>query len=368
MADLNACVLTPKGRGAVATIAFKGDLALLDNFFKPLTNLSAAEQPIHRIRYGHWGSDPPEDVVFVRSAEQVAEIHCHGGIVAVQRILSDVESLGGRVVPYSEFMAGELSPYDQQANAALIHATTVRTATTIIQLQQRLKKQLQTSTPKSLHEIINEALEWKEFSIHLTQPWKVVLCGRPNVGKSSLINALVGFERSVVYDQPGTTRDVLTAQTALEGWPVEFSDTAGLRESEDSIEAAGVERARRQLNEADLVLLVLDSVEGVTDADRQLLDSLHQPLVVWNKFDLATDSPPQVDDNQLLASAKEKSGIEELITAIVNRVVPEVPNGVAAACSDHVLQLEQLQVLLNQGETQAARQAVNNWLSVPLTK
>jgi len=364
MADLNACVLTPKGRGAVATIAFKGDLTLLDNFFEPLTKLSAAAQPIHRIRYGHWNSDPPEDVVFVRTAEQIAEIHCHGGMVAVQRILSDVESLGGRAVPYSEFMADEVSLFDQQANAALIQATTVKTATTIIQLQQRLKERLQSSTSETLHEIIVEALQWKEFSHHLTHPWKVVLCGRPNVGKSSLINALVGFERSVVYDQPGTTRDVLTAQTALEGWPVEFSDTAGLRESEDSIEAAGVERARRQLNDADLVLLVLDSVEGITDPDRLLLESLPRPLVVWNKCDLSADSVPQIRDHQLWVSAKEKTGVDELINAIVHRLVPEVPHAVAAACADHVSQLEQLLAFLDEGHSEAARKAFKAWVTV----
>ena len=78
---------------------------------------------------------------------------------------------------------------------------------------------------------IREWLAWEDFGLHLTRPWNVVLAGRPNVGKSSLINALLGYTRSIVFDQPGTTRDVVTAATAIDGWPIELSDTAGLRES-----------------------------------------------------------------------------------------------------------------------------------------
>jgi tRNA modification GTPase len=102
---------------------------------------------------------------------------------------------------------------------------------------------------------LDALLRWSEFGRHLTQPWQVVLTGVPNVGKSSLINRLLGYSRSIVYAEPGTTRDVVTAATAFDGWPVELSDTAGLRDAAGEIEAAGVERARRHLATADLAIV-----------------------------------------------------------------------------------------------------------------
>src|SRR6185503_7750192 len=107
-----------------------------------------------------------------------------------------------------------------------------------------------------------------EVGLHLTTPWRVVFAGPPNVGKSSLVNALLGYPRAIVYDQPGTTRDVLTASTAFDGWPFELRDTAGLRDgiSLDSVEVEGVARARAQIATADLVVFVHDRSAGL---DRQ---------------------------------------------------------------------------------------------------
>ena len=175
------------------------------------------------------------------------------------------------------------------------------------------------SAAAALTKIIGRA----EFGEHLTRPWRVVLAGRPNAGKSSLMNALLGYPRSIVFAEPGTTRDVLTATTALCGWPVELVDTAGLRASSEPIEAEGVARAERQVREADLVLLVCDVTADWSNDDRDAVAAARQTLVIHHKCDLA--SVPGGRPAGLAVSALTGQGIDELCRAIAARLVPEPP-------------------------------------------
>ena len=124
------------------------------------------------------------------------------------------------------------------------------------------------------------------YGLRLVSGWKVVIAGRPNVGKSRMLNALCGFPRAIVDGAPGTTRDVVVFQTALGGWPTLLADTAGLRGTDDAIENLGIERAQRELEAADLVLLVLDRSESLRSIDRQLIATISDALVVANKSDL----------------------------------------------------------------------------------
>jgi tRNA U34 5-carboxymethylaminomethyl modifying GTPase MnmE/TrmE len=102
-------------------------------------------------------------------------------------------------------------------------------------------------------------------------PWRVAIVGRPNVGKSSLLNAIVGFERAIVHPTPGTTRDLVTARTAVDGWPVEFIDSAGIRSGRDAIESAGIEQARQAIESSDLALVVLDRSEPLAPEDHEII-------------------------------------------------------------------------------------------------
>ena len=104
-----------------------------------------------------------------------------------------------------------------------------------------------------------EMLQFRDLGLHLTTPWRVVLAGAPNVGKSSLMNAIAGYQRAIVSPTPGTTRDVVTVTTAIDGWPVQLADTAGLRETQDELESAGVALADAAIGEADLVIVVSDA-------------------------------------------------------------------------------------------------------------
>ena len=165
----------------------------------------------------------------------------------------------------------------------------------------------------------------RSVGLRLIAGWRVVLAGRPNVGKSRLLNALAGYDRAIVDATPGTTRDVVTARTAFEGWPVELADTAGLRPSDDPIEASGVVLARARQGEADLVLVVLDRSEPLTDIDRAIVSEHARGLVVANKCDLpAAWSPGDLD--AVAVSAERGDGIEELVATIAQ---PARPRGSA---------------------------------------
>ena len=315
-----ARVLTPPGRGAVATIRVEGDLFAIDSYFRAANQNSIAEQPLNRICYGTWKS---EDLVVVRISELVAEIHCHGGAVAVNRILSDLETSG---VVTKSIVDLEAISFENEITQLLQLATTRRTAHALLKqrgLFPQAIERLENVPPSEAIAQIESMLEWAEFGSHLTLPWKVVLCGPPNVGKSSLINALVGYSRTVVYDQPGTTRDVVSVETAFEGWPIEFSDTAGLRETPDQIEAIGVQKAKDQIQQSDLVVIVCDATIGAMEQNELFHIPHPKTISAWNKSDLpsATPTPPDA----ISISALTPFGVEELARRIIKQLVPKVP-------------------------------------------
>ncbi|MBX3439657.1 MAG: 50S ribosome-binding GTPase, partial [Planctomycetaceae bacterium] len=262
----SVCVVTPAGRGAVATIVVRGDLQSIDDappLFQAACQQPISALPIDRVAFGRWGASPGEEVVVCRTTPDRLEIHCHGGAAATARILADLRSRGSLVNADSRFEHEGRDVLDRECREAVSRATTLRTADLLLQqasgLLRREYERLAEMDRGAAARHVDELLGRARLGLHLTQPWRVVLCGRPNVGKSSLINALVGFSRSIVFDQPGTTRDVVTAETALDGWPVLLSDTAGLRDGADELESAGIARARRQIADAELRIVVIDA-------------------------------------------------------------------------------------------------------------
>jgi tRNA modification GTPase len=167
------------------------------------------------------------------------------------------------------------------------------------------------------------------LGLHLTRPWRVVVAGRPNAGKSSLVNALLAYSRSIVFDQPGTTRDLVTALTSYDGWPIELCDTAGLRETLEPLEAAGIDRARLTLANADLAIVLIDVSVAPTEEDQNMLVSLPRAIAVAHKCDLPTYGDNTILDNcktsPLAVSSKTGEGVQTLWRTITDRLVPEVP-------------------------------------------
>jgi tRNA modification GTPase len=209
---------------------------------------------------------------------------------------------------------------------------------------------------------VDELLARADLGLHLAGAWRVVLAGEPNVGKSSLINALVGYRRAIVYRTAGTTRDLLTATTAVDGWPVELADTAGLRATEDPLERAGVRLAEGAMAGADLVLQVVDARQPPAAWPARSAADGPPLLLVANKIDLvAADWPGQA---ALPISALTGAGIDRLLAAIGERLVPAPPPAGAAVpfTGRQVAALREAEAALRAGAAPAAVAALERAL------
>jgi tRNA modification GTPase len=151
-----------------------------------------------------------------------------------------------------------------------------------------------------------------------------VLAGASNAGKSSLLNAILGFQRSLVHSLPGTTRDVVSGQTALDGFPVTFFDTAGFRETGDDLELQGINRSLQSMSDADLIVWVIDITQRAASvAEHNLLTE--NVLICYNKIDLAGISSTEYRLNGVVVSALTGEGIETLLAEVLHRLVPSPP-------------------------------------------
>jgi tRNA modification GTPase len=338
-----AALWTARGRGAVATIRLWADVRRWGGIellpFKAANGKPLRDQPTGRVVFGRWGTDAVEEVVVCLVDEQTLEIHCHGGEAAASRILADCAQAECRVVTWNEMVRIAQGVLEAELLEALSQATTLRTAEIVLEqsnglLRAELESIAQESNVEPLRARIGALLRWADFGEHLTRPWKVVLAGRPNVGKSSLINSLLGYTRSIVFDQPGTTRDVVTATTAIDGWPIEFSDTAGLREGSEPLEAAGIERARGALADADLAVVLIDISQPASDEDRAILAAFPTAIVVAHKCDLPPWQGPQAWNAEathwMPVSSKTGEGVEALLRKISTRLVPDIPPAATA--------------------------------------
>jgi tRNA modification GTPase len=326
-------VLTSAGRGAIAVIRVWGSDAIrvADAAFRPRRRRALATTPPGQVRLGSVGDGLGDEVVAVilNGETQDVEIHCHGGIAAV-RLVVDALCQNGAVesTPEDWVRREASSPLSAQAWTDLPRAQTVRTAEILLeQAEGALEKELAAVAGLIKGNDLGGAIEaldrlaarW-DIGSRLLTGWRIVLAGRPNVGKSRLLNALAGYDRAIVDATPGTTRDVVTVNTAINGWPVEIADTAGLRATTNVIEAEGVSLARTRQREADLVLLVLDRSEPLTDADRALIESHPESLRVANKADLEPAWNTAAVD-AMDVSAEHGDGIDALIAAIGERLI-----------------------------------------------
>ncbi|WP_202081567.1 tRNA uridine-5-carboxymethylaminomethyl(34) synthesis GTPase MnmE [Caldalkalibacillus salinus] len=371
--DTIAAISTPMGEGGIAVVRVSGKDAVdaVDNIYKGKHDLSTVES--HTIHYGHLihpqsGENIEEVMVTVLreprtyTKEDVVEVNCHGGIASVKRVLQLVLDQGVRLAEPGEFtkrafLNGRIDLSQAEAVMDLIRSKTDRAMDVAQQqVEGRLSKMIQSLRQEILetlahievtidypehdveevtHELLlNKSTKVKEEIERLLQTAEqgkilreglsTVIIGRPNVGKSSLMNALVHENKAIVTDVPGTTRDVLEEYVNVRGVPLKLVDTAGIRETEDIVERIGVERSREVLKQADLILLVLNYAEPLSDEDRQLLNLVQdmKSILIINK----TDLDPQIDMEELKSlhdealivttSLIEDAGLDQLEQAI----------------------------------------------------
>ncbi|MDZ8140151.1 MAG: tRNA uridine-5-carboxymethylaminomethyl(34) synthesis GTPase MnmE [Nostoc sp. DedQUE04] len=336
--------------------------------------------------------------------EDVVEFHCHGGIIAVQQVLQLCLENGARLAQPGEFtlrafLNGRLDLTQAEGIADLVGAKSPQAAQSALAgLQGKLAhpiRQLRANCLDILAEIearidfeedlpplddkaiisaidkiaaeITRLLQTKDRGELLRTGLKVAIVGRPNVGKSSLLNAWSRSDRAIVTDLPGTTRDVVESQLVVGGIPVQVLDTAGIRETTDQVEKIGVERSRRAANAADLVLLTIDASAGWTEGDEEIYQEVqHRPLIIIiNKIDLLQESERTTlqskisnPKSKIVTAAAQNQGIDALETAILEIVQSgkvqaadmdlAINQRQAAALTQAKISLEQVQATITQ--------------------
>lgn len=325
----------------------------------------------HRIVYGHILDSRTQQVVDEAlmllmlsprsyTREDVVEFHCHGGIMAVQQVLQLCISEGARLSQPGEFtlrafLNGRLDLTQAESIADLVGARSPEAAQfAMAGMQGKLATPIQTlrascldllaevearidfeddlppldeaAIAQSLQGVlttVNHILDTAHQGRLVRSGINVAIVGRPNVGKSSLLNAWSRSDRAIVTDLPGTTRDVVESQLVVGGIPIQVLDTAGIRDARDQVEQLGIERSRATAQAADLILLTIDAEAGWTPTDQQLYDSVrHRPtILVVNKIDLvtpaATTTIPPLTIPRVETAAACNQGIEALEQTIL---------------------------------------------------
>lgn len=371
--DTIAAISTAPGQGGIAIVRVSGERAgeILRRAFVPARE--GAKMTSHRLRYGLVEGEDGEildEVMAVFMAapntytrQDVAEIHCHGGDACAARVLSRVLELGARPAEPGEFTrrAFENGRIDLSRAEAVMQLISARgegarraslrqmnggVALFVLGIVERIEEALATieasvDFPDEVDEdvlagVLCAELESIAAQISakidpdaarvLREGASVVITGRPNVGKSSLMNALLGAERAIVTDVPGTTRDAISERMELHGRVVQLTDTAGVRKSGDVIEQIGVHLARKAVQSADVVLLVLDASQPLEDEDRHLLALCDARYILClNKCDLEA----RVDEDELpprervRLSAATGQGVEEVKQRLAARLRAE---------------------------------------------
>jgi tRNA modification GTPase len=369
--DTIAAVATPIGEGGVAVIRISGKdaLAVADRFFTPAGKLALVPSaaPTHTIHYGHVtreGTRIDEVLLSVMRAprtftgEDVVEVSCHGGILPAKLVLEAVLACGTRVAEPGEFtrrafLNGRIDLTQAEAVADLIHSRTelaLRAANE--QLEGKLSKRInqlrdqlmgtlahveayidfpdEDIAPATRTQLIERLTQGAAFISQLLRNanegrilrrgMRAAIVGRPNAGKSSLLNQLLGHERAIVSAIPGTTRDTIEETANIRGIPVVFVDTAGLRDAGDEVELEGIRRSRKALEQADFILHVLDLSEPTPRANQVSLRELSpkKTILVLNKVDLPHQPNLTVsaESRMLEVSCRTGQGIEQLKEAI----------------------------------------------------
>lgn len=386
--DTIAALSTPAGSGGIGIVRISGldAVEVADRLFVPAKGKPLGERKSHTVSYGkivYEGRVCDEVLVSIMRApntytrEDIAEINCHGGIRSVTAVLEAVLRSGARLAEPGEFtkrafLNGRIDLTQAEAVADIISAKTDKSREAALKrldgslcvkiraLREKILLMLanieaaidypehddETMTYESVangsRELMSELdrlIAGADTGRIYKEGIKTVILGKPNVGKSSLLNAAVDEERAIVTDIPGTTRDVLEELININGIPLRLTDTAGIRDTDNPIEKIGVEKSRSLADEADLVLLMLDGSRPLDDEDRKLINLSENKnrIVIINKSDLAqcidiSEITALTGSDPIAVSVKQDSGIELIYERIRSMFL-----GGSIAADDEVL-------------------------------
>jgi tRNA modification GTPase len=336
--DTIAAIATSIGEGGISIIRVSGDksIDIVDSIFIGKNNRKLNDFKSYTMRYGHIvdksGNRLDEVIISYMkgpksfTAEDTIEINCHGGVVGTNRILQEIIRAGARIAAPGEFtkrafLNGRIDLSQAEAVIDIIRAKTeLSMKAALMQSEGTISREIKTIRNKLLSVIahIEATVDYPEEDMEEVTAVKVsedvtdiigeidtllstadegkilreglstVIVGKPNVGKSSLLNALVKEKRAIVTDVPGTTRDAIEEYISIEGIPVKIVDTAGIRETDDIVEKIGVEKSKEKIDEADLVILMLDLSNKLSHEDREIIKYIKNKkyIVLLNKSDL----------------------------------------------------------------------------------
>jgi len=372
--DTICAVSTPPGAGGIGIIRVSGKdaIALAAKIFRPRKNKDLLTAPSHSILYGHVvdpvsGETVDEALTTVMRSpatytrEDVVEINCHGGMMPLRRTMALLLTAGARQAEPGEFtkrafLSGRIDLAQAEAVMDIIHARTelsLRAANDLLQgglsgeistLRDRMislvasveagidfpEEDIETESGQPLAREVEDLLDTIDgllssysYGRILRDGFATAIVGRPNVGKSSLLNALLKQNRAIVNEVPGTTRDVLEEYLNIAGVPLKILDTAGIRHSHDVVEQEGVRRSLAAIETADIILLVLDGALPLSSEDRRVMDELQgkRVIAVLNKADLPRKLEPILKPEiQVSLSCRTNMGLDDLKRTIADEV------------------------------------------------
>ena len=371
--DTIAAISTAAGQGGIGIIRISGSRAaeIADRIFRPKNGINLCSAPSHRMLYGH-AIDPADGSVIDEvlavvmraprsyTCEDIVEISCHGGFVPIRKMLQMLIDEGARLAEPGEFtkrafLNGRLNLSQAEAVADIINAKTEKglriaeeqlrgsISDRLSELREELvdiashveayidfpEEDISTATRKEIFDrlsVVSGSIRKLSSTFDEARFFKdglsAAIIGRPNVGKSSLLNRLIKKDRAIVTELPGTTRDIIEEYLNINGLPVRIIDTAGIRDSDEVIEQEGIRRSRQAVEQADFVLALLDSSRPLESEDMELVDMLKgkNHMIVLSKSDLPRmlDTKALTDDSDstISISSATGEGIDRLKNAI----------------------------------------------------
>ena len=369
--DTICAIATPIGEGGIAIIRISGDKALniADEVFISKNKQSVKSMDTYTMRYGNIVERDSREIIdeviisYMKgphsyTGENVVEVNCHGGVVATNRVLNEIVKAGARLAEPGEFTKRAFlnGRIDLSQAEAIMDIITAKTDLSMKSAMMQRNGSL-TNEINELRKYLLNVLALIEYAVDFTEDdedivddhllnqikdginktivkinnllknadegkiirdgLNVVIVGKPNVGKSSLLNALLREKRAIVTDIPGTTRDVIEEYINIEGIPIRITDTAGIRDTEDTVERIGVEKSKEKIEEADLIILILDTSRDIDEEDKRIIEAIEDKnyIVLLNKVDLEKKISENIVNslrNKIEISAKTGEGIEKL--------------------------------------------------------